>query len=258
MNTGLNSESPTDIPRHAVLLTRPEGANTAIILRQRGIDVGNMPVYELVPLNQDDIIGAIPPQPLALGICVSRRAAEVLEGLPVPLSRLAERWIAIGPATAAVLEEAGISIELPNPYTSEGLLTMPALALAQLDHRGVLLCCGEGGRELIADTLKAQGTALRKLPLYRRQRLPYSPEALRSRLEAASALVITSTAALELLTEQTPDGVLAHLHLLTLSQRIAESARALGFASVEHADAPTIQSLMDSICTWYHRSQRSP
>ena len=64
---------------------------------------------------------------------------------------------AVGPRTAKVLREHGISARYPEPASSEGLLGLSELV--EVSGRGVLLLCGEGGRDLLERELAGRGAA---------------------------------------------------------------------------------------------------
>ncbi len=90
---------------------------------------------------------------------------------------------AIGPSTAAALTEAGHRPDIvpATGYDSESLLAMPELA--DMDGRRVLIVRGRGGRELIAETLRARGAEVRYAEVYERRR----PDPPRREIEAVHA-----------------------------------------------------------------------
>jgi uroporphyrinogen-III synthase len=73
---------------------------------------------------------------------------------------------AIGPQTGAILEAAGYSARVPEDPRSEGLLATPEFAV--LTGQRVLLVAGEGGRDLLAETLARRGAAVHDYRCYRR------------------------------------------------------------------------------------------
>jgi uroporphyrinogen-III synthase len=75
-----------------------------------------------------------------------------------------------GPGTAEALAEAGAGdVRLPTAsYDSEGLLALPELQA--MAGRRVLVLRGDGGRELLADTLRERGATVDCVTCYRRVR----------------------------------------------------------------------------------------
>lgn len=123
---------------------------------------------------------------------------------------------------------------------TEGLLR--ALDLPALAGRRVLIVRGESGRELMAESFAAAGARVDTVAAYRRA-LPVLDDALATTLHALLATrndwLITSSEALRglvgLARQLDGDAGVARLqqqHLVVPHARIAESARALGFAHV--------------------------
>ncbi len=100
-------------------------------------------------------------------VFVSANAVE--HGLPSP-GTWPQRLPAYapGPGTAEALAAAGIAdVRMPTTsYDSEGLLALPELQA--MAGRRVLVLRGEGGRELLAETLRARGATVDCVACYRR------------------------------------------------------------------------------------------
>ena len=86
----------------------------------------------------------------------------------------AARIAAIGPATAAALQAAGLSVDIRSPagYNSEHLLGVPELH--DVSGKVVRIIRGERGRELLAETLRSRGASVEYLTVYSRQLPRYS------------------------------------------------------------------------------------
>ena len=77
--------------------------------------------------------------------------------------------LAIGKTTAArLIEHGALQVHTPQVTNSEGLLAMSHVRALQPSQR-VWLLTGEGGRDLVANTL-AQRCRLQRFSLYRRQK----------------------------------------------------------------------------------------
>jgi len=132
---------------------------------------------------------------------------------------------------------------------SEGLLALPELANVQ--GRRVVLFRGEGGRELLAETLRERGAHVDLVSCYRRA-VPSSGaeglvEALRER--RAHAVTITSSEGIDNLWSVLGDEgrrLMASLPVFAPHPRIAEHARSLGIQAIETAgsDAGLIAGLL--------------
>jgi uroporphyrinogen-III synthase len=85
---------------------------------------------------------------------------------------------AIGPATAGIIEQYGrtVDIQVPTGFTSEDLLTAPELQ--DLHGKVIRIIRGNGGRELLAQTLHERGATVEYLEVYSRQVPAYSSEGL--------------------------------------------------------------------------------
>ncbi len=75
--------------------------------------------------------------------------------------------IAVGDATAAVLQAANKSVLQPIIANNEGMLAMPEIARLQADD-SVLIWRGLGGRRLLVDTLQARGVNIDSIAWYKR------------------------------------------------------------------------------------------
>ena len=157
-----------------------------------------------------------------------------------------------GPGTAEALAAAGIAnVRIPvATFDSEGLLELPELA----DVRGkrVLILRGEGGREYLAEALRARGAQVDAVACYRRA-LPRSDvqglaEAFRN--GAIDVVTITSSEALDNLWSLANESIRAAWSTrptFAPHPRIVARARDLGLAVFATAggDAGLIAGLLE-------------
>lgn len=232
-----------------LLLTRPaaECVALAATLAEAGVFSCSLPLLETealaeTPEQRATILGL---QRYCAVIVVSKPAARL--GLAL-LDRhwsqppAGPRWFSVGAATAQLLDDYlrphGLGACCPSQGDdSEALLALPELDQAlRVANPRVLLMRGEGGRELIAETLRARGVAVDYLPLYRRL-CPQYPSGTLPQLVAAqrlNALLVSSAQGLDNLRQQAAAAwtELARLPLLVPSPRVAELARAAGAQQV--------------------------
>ena len=242
-----------------LLLTRPaeECAAVAATLAAQGVHSSSLPLLDIQPLAET-------PEQRALLLDLDRYAAVIVVSKPaarLALERLhrywpqppLQPWFAVGAATAGLLAEAGLDVSWPQlADTSEALLQLPQLTrVVQVHSPKVLLIKGEGGRELIAQGLRAQGVTVDYLQLYRRVLPVYPPGVLRARIgeERLNGLLISSGQSLEHLICLAADGwsELAALPMFVPSARVAAAARAAGVKHVVDCRGASAAALLEAL-----------
>jgi uroporphyrinogen-III synthase len=229
-----------------LIVTRPLAQAQTLVaeLRAAGVDAEALPLIDIAAV--DD------PQPLqrawreidgcAMLMFVSANAVlHFMQQRPK-----AARWPAAvlaactGPGTAAALREAGVpesAVVEPagEVFDSEALW----LRLAERDWsaRRVLVLRGEGGRDWLAERLRAAGATVEFVAAYSR-RAPHLDPAARRRLARALARpgehlwVFSSSEALRHLRALAGQADWSAAAALVTHSRIADSARELGFGRV--------------------------
>lgn len=160
---------------------------------------------------------------------------------------------AVGKATAQALREAGLDPTLiPDRMDSEGLLALPQLQ--QVAGRRVFILRGNGGRELLFDTLSARGAQVQQVEVYRR-RAPQRGAAARNLVshwnQLAQVVTATSNAILDNLFDMLGDqggALLRATPLVVISQRMAEYAVTRGCTIVYVASSAGDADLLDTLC----------
>ncbi|GAA4494814.1 uroporphyrinogen-III synthase [Pseudaeromonas paramecii] len=178
-----------------VLRPQPQADALCQALAQAGHHPVCCPLFALTPGRQLSQL----PQALAeatLVIAVSAPAVEQAHhwlqahGLSWP----AKPTLAVGPATAAAWQQAGIQALAPEQADSEGLLALPALQPQAVADRPVLILRGDSGREFLAQQLTARGARVRYCECYRREPLPLDGPSLwhKWRSSGVDSVIITS------------------------------------------------------------------
>lgn len=159
-----------------VLVTRPRAQAAALCaaIEAAGGEAVLFPLLEIVPLLRDEAceraLDALPDARLAIfispnavdfGVAAALARGPWPAGLPVA---------AVGQGSARALRERGFSsVVVPaDGFDSEALLACPALSAGALSGAKVLLFKGEGGRDLLAQTLAERGATVLPAPVYRR------------------------------------------------------------------------------------------
>ncbi len=244
------SELDSAVNNPLVVVTRPraQADGLAQAVRAIGRTAEILPLLEIGPA--DD------PAPLraalatlhdyALVVFVSPNAVDAafahLDAWPVdvPLA-------VVGEGSRAALARHGVTapghtiFSPPDPAHSDSEHLLQNLDLAAYTGRGVLIVRGDGGRELLADALRAAGATVEAVAAYRRS-TPVLTDGLAARLRALLAQpndwIITSSEALRglagLVAALGPrfEAQLLQQRLVVPHARIAETAHALGLRHV--------------------------
>jgi uroporphyrinogen-III synthase len=187
----------------------------------------------------------------AIAVFVSANAVEY--GVPDP-----RRWpaglavFAPGPGTAEALAAVGISdVRIPETtFDSEGLLALPDLE--EVRGKRVLIFRGDGGRELLGETLQARGADVDYVACYRRSRPQSGAAGLAEAFRDGriDAVTITSSEAVDNLWALADDAMRAAWRVLPTfvpHPRIAAHARDLGLSVVATGagDAGLVAGLLE-------------
>ena len=168
----------------------------------------------------------------------------------MPLAGAGAR-LAVGAGTCAALRAAGVAnAAAPERQDSEGLLAMPQVDAAAVRGRIVGLVTAPGGRGQIAAELVARGARVVRADVYVRDPLPLDTAAIAQLLDTGDApllLPLTSGEALQRVLEALPGPAARRLRsarVVAASERLADLARASGFAHARAAHSPQPEALL--------------
>jgi uroporphyrinogen-III synthase len=213
-----------------VLVTRPAEQSVSLLtaIESRGGIAHSFPLLEIQP-----IVPCVPElkqlDEYSLVIFVSRNAVEYSwPCLSIPLPA-ALKVAAVGQATATCLHQYHQHVDIipAEQFDSEGLLAQPELA--DVARQRILIIRGQGGREKLAETLRARGAIVDYAEVYKR--LP-TKQVLTYEAGDIDVILITSSEALSHLAHlatQAGKSWLLEKPLLVLHDRIAVRAKQLGF-----------------------------
>ncbi len=184
---------------------------------------------------------------------VSANAVEY--GLPQELTWPANvAAYAPGPGTAAVLIDMGVGAVRypPDDYASEGLLALPTLQ--QVKGQRFAIFRGNGGRELLGDTLVARGATVDHVTCYHRAAPSGNAEGLAALLQRgeAHALTLTSSEGVRNLWHVLDAPSRTHMQALptfTAHPRVSTAARECGLAVHETGAGDT--GLISGLLEWF-------
>lgn len=147
-------------------------------------------------------------------------------------------------------------------FDSEALLALEPLQ--HVSGKRVVIFRGNGGRELLAETLRLRGARVDYAEVYRRE--PPPPPANTEWLEKADIITLTSSEALHNLVVMTPTAArdtLYHKPLVVISERCAQLARQLGFRQAvlmtpQAGDEAIIATLIKWAATPHNKNGKLP
>jgi len=159
-----------------VLVTRPkhQAQNFIRMLQALGANAIGFPCIEICPIIQSDALNIVANKldDYDIVIFISANAAEnganFLENSVKSIKNA--KIAAIGKSTKDALLQLGLVVDLSpeQSFTSEALLDLDAFSPEQINHQRILIIKGEGGRELLQDTLKSRGAQVELAEVYRR------------------------------------------------------------------------------------------
>ncbi len=239
-----------------ILVTRPreQSVNLAQHIKALGGQVTLFPLLEIEPLSsapvlretaarlaEFDLAIFISPNAVRFGM----EAINAAGGLPPNLC-----IATVGQGSAQALLQAGVlQIIVPQQrFDSEALLAMQELQ--QVGGCKVVIFRGDGGRELLGDTLKARGATVEYATCYRR--LKPQVDVTRLLQHLPDALTVSSSEALRYLDEMLEEQgrmQLGAVPLFVPHARIAEQAETLGWKHVT-ITASGDDGLISGLLTW--------
>lgn len=219
------------LQNYTVLITRPRHQANKLrsLLEEQKSKVIIFPVIDIVPLALA-ISQRCVQESDSLIFCSANAVAHSPSWIFKTIA--GKEVIAVGPATARVLEQNAIQVIMPNTYSSEGLLALSQLQ--RVDGKNILVFCGEHPRPLLSESLRNRGARVEILPVYRRvpvTRKTNVSEDLRK--QKIDVVVVTSVEGMRNLAHALPHHAypcLRELPLVVGSQRVACEALTLGFS----------------------------
>lgn len=244
----------------SILVTRPSPAGEQLVSRLRALGqvAWSFPLIEFSP-----VASCLS----SLTRCVSCRKAICslrCRSMPwsLPMRSLqqhavswphAPRYFAIGRTTALALHTAsGIDVRYPlDREISEVLLQLPELQT--IAGKRALILRGNGGRELLGETLRERGADVTFVECYQRCAKHYdgAEEAMRWHTRGINTLVVTSGEMLQQLWSLIPlwyrENWLLRCRLLVVSERLANHARELGWQDIRIAENADNDALLRAL-----------
>lgn len=245
-----------------VLVTRPR--DQAVDLAKRIGDAGGkallFPLLDISPvqdkailneqiarLGQIDLAIFISPNAVRYGIGAIRDSGQIPDSLKIA---------AVGQGSARALRALGISsiIAPTERFDSEGLLALPELQ--DVDGSKIMIFRGDGGRELLGDTLRQRGANVEYAACYQRSKPQHDPGKL---LDAMPDVIsVTSSEALGYLWAMLDTNArdkLGDIPLFVPHERIAGLAREQGWRRIKLTESGD-EGLLLALSSWRKEASR--
>ena len=243
-----------------VVVTRPQAqsAPLAEAIKAAGGEPLIFPLLEIAPADDRQALAEAAAQltEYAWAVFISPNAVDyalptLLAQAPWPATL---RPAAVGQGTVRALAAHGITgcIAPRERFDSEALLALPELASERVTGKRVVIFRGDGGRELLADTLRERGATVDCITCYRRSPPSTGGQPLLAAWRAGKldALAVSSSEGLRYLLallDEEGRNFLQATPLFVPHARIAETARELGLRNIvlsEAADAGIMAALV--------------
>lgn len=242
-----------------ILVTRPIEQTDALAkeIRDAGGEAIIFPAMEIVPINDDAQASRLAQlHAYDAAIFISPNAAR--HGLAAVVAQ--REWpghvrvYALGPGTARELKQQGLSnVIQPDGQDTEALLALPSLHA--VNNQRIVIFRGMGGRELLAETLRARGALVEYAECYRRVRPECDAGPIIERWSSGhiDAVTINSAETLHNLIHMLGEANSNYLRATPVfapHEKIAQSARASGIEQVIATGAGDA-GLLDGLITWF-------
>jgi len=230
-----------------LLLTRPQGQGDRLarLLGEHGAALMQFPVTKIAPLEDVSALAGFASRLAEFSIAFFVSPNAVAQCFAV-LAR--KNWPAtlkvatVGPATARALQANGFDevIAPAERFDSEGVLALPEFQADAIAGRKVLIFRGDGGRELLADTLRERGAGVETLQCYQRSCAQLDPAPVLASQERLSGIVFTSSEAVAHFTQilgESGRPLLEQVPVFAPHPRILAQAQAFGARQTVLTDA---------------------
>ncbi len=249
-----------------VLVTRPahQAQPLCAMIKAEGGQAIAFPVLEIQDLSDNSAVARLLERLDEFDVAIFISANAVMKAMDMILPQ--RDWpshlqiAVVGARTAEALQEYGVTVDIcpEEKFNSEALLALPEMCA--IKNKKVVIFRGQGGRELLADTLRQRGADIEYAEVYRRGKPADTPGHTSLNLEEllvagkVNIIVVTSNEGLRNLWElagAAGQEVLTHMPLAVMSARIAAVAQESGVKGpVLVAPEANDEGLLAAIKAW--------
>lgn len=238
-----------------ILITRPihQSEHLCQLIEALGGRPIRLPTIEIVEVADKSALLACCQHLNELDMVIFISANAVEKTLPILLTQCtlppSLQVIAVGKSTAETLKNWGIAACCAAPpYNSEAVLAMPLLQAEVIAGKKVVIFRGEGGRELLADTLHQRGASVDYVSVYSRTQ----PSVPAWAIQRIDMITVTSRDGLQnLLNMLEGQAWVRQTPLVVMSQRISIAAQKWGIqapilVAAQASDEGLVASLLQA------------
>lgn len=239
-------KSPTSLLPRRVLLTRPcvKSNELTKLLSEKDVFSISHPLVEAHEIDNVTNLSSICRADIVIAISENavRFARRKVNSWPQN-----SLYLAVGSATQHQFKTLGIIANTPDYPTTEGLLKLSCLS--QVNNQNVTIIRGQGGRELLAETLVQRGAKVSYLEVYQRQLIDMNSQDCERQWQhhQINTIVVTSGEILQHIYANVGEKSLPWLQDLWLvvpSERIAIMASDLGANNVSISHGADNESIL--------------
>ena len=225
-----------------VLVTRPvqQADNLCVLIESNGGQAVRLPTIDIQQPDEKEKVTQLLDDlsKFQIGIFVSRNAVQWTLSLCGDKKDQLQKLtlIATGVTTAEELQQAGVGqpVYAKGQAKSESLLDLSDLQNSVVRNKNIIIFRGQGGRELLASTLRERGAHVEYAEVYKRVCPHYDRSIIDSiwTFDKPDIIVTTSCEALQNLLDMLSSAqkeILLHKQLVTIGTRIVEMAKKIGF-----------------------------
>jgi len=229
-----------------VLVTRPQqqAQNLCNLIQNQGGTTLLLPTLDIIPLA---VTAQHLPTHVDKVIFVSANAVNY--GIQYLTALQPKQILAIGKKTTQVLQKTIQQpiITAPEPYNSEALLQQPELQ--NLTNQNIAIIRGQGGRDLLANTLHQRGAHVNYINVYQRQQPSVDTAWLQHK--QIDIIIVTSGESLQNLFSMLKQHQwLKSTPLVTMSQRVTDLAHQYTQAAIYTAFVASDEGLLTALLQW--------
>lgn len=250
----------------SIVVTRPAGQadSLCVALAALGAEPLRFPLLTITPVADPTPLQAVARRlaDFSLAFFVSPNAVNLaldvmLSVAPWPAS-LAVATVGKGSEAALAARGFATVISPQRGFDSESVLSLPTFQADAVAGKRVLILRGDGGRELIGDTLRQRGACVEYLTCYHRGGPVDDPAPLVACAHEGrvDALTLTSSEGVGHLAGLPGSEALSPVPVFVPHPRIAEAARRAGFSAVVET-GPGDRGLIDGLVQYFSGGNRA-